>query len=358
MQSGGLKRVGAILRGARKDLRKQRYARRRAERIRVRLAGERPQTRPGKRWGHGRGYDFARHRLRTNLCAEFKIHGIDPFPFNVTAHAAEWGCASRTVQAELAYLEASGVVERTYKAGGRGRALQLKILRPEILRQRTRGGGGGSDGVKTTILPPQTPPSQKTNSACTEPPAEKGPAIINSSSAPTAAEITRSWSTARGLADLTRVLPALLRLIRLIAWNKGLEKPASRNLTAMAGIIIGRIGSAKKRVYALENMLAEIVHLSHDQLRALALGDGDGFNPWPRLSSTMRQWAATPSRYLLKHEIRNLAAAGRLSQVKPGFELRDEQLPLFARDFLEKARVRGWGRTKDLPGDVIHRMTR
>ena len=100
----------ALLRAARKALRKQRYARVRSERIRARQAGEKKR---------GRGYDWVRHRVRIALCEELLAHGPNKtFAFSVVSHAPKWGCAPRTVRAELACLEAAGVLSEPTRPGG------------------------------------------------------------------------------------------------------------------------------------------------------------------------------------------------------------------------------------------------
>jgi hypothetical protein len=100
-----------------------------------------------------------------------------------------------------------------------------------------------------------------------------------------------------------------LRLLRLMAWEKGLDFPAVKTLTSAAGKTIRIIGAAKKRVYALENICGAASQMTGEGLRQLAVGDGEGFNPWPRLWKTMREWSEQPCNVRLRHEVINLPTA-------------------------------------------------
>jgi hypothetical protein len=299
-----------MLRAALKALRKQRYACARAERIRARRAAEKKV---------GRGYDWVRHRVRVALCEELLAHGPrEIFAFSVVGHAAKWGCAPRTVRAELACLEAAGVVERTNKTGGRGRPLELRILRPEVLRQRTR---------ESRILSPQTPHTQIQN-ASSGPSAEAEPSAFNqklapeSSPAPSMAAVIADQRRLHQIRDVEAQRRARLRNIRQACWQKGLPLNVSLLITAAAGALAATVGKAGKRMAVLEDCWGRVRTAPAAELLELA-------GSWPR----MKAWVAGPAVTVSRLEVagENTTTPASSPALAP-----DPQLPLWASSWLDR----------------------
>lgn len=248
------------------------------------------------------------------------------------------GCDPRRIPEMLAKLEDLGILSRSYTPLGPGHGVVVEVHRPwalwSMIPPKLRNWSAATEykrALEKGMRFPPHPLLQKKEAsgdpADSEDPAInfyecRPPAAANASlydaglelkalsrAAPPKAEISRSWATARQTLEPWKAIRAYLRLLRLMAWEKGLDFPAVKTLTSAAGKTIRIIGAAKKRVYALENICGAASQMTGEGLRQLAVGDGEGFNPWPRLWKTMREWSEQPCNVRLRHEVINLPTA-------------------------------------------------
>ena len=256
------------------------------------------------------------------------------------------GCHPRRVPELLAELERQGVALRTYTAGGRGRGLQIEILRPFALAEMagikkgpvvvsfralvpglTKGCAfplspyAGSRSASSGAAPEAVASHQNSNFAVVEacvsadqvtaPPCGRGKtALRGPPSVAEALEVARRSRTTREPEKFRR---GMLMAIRWALWARG--APRSR-ATSAAGWLLKYAGSAAQGVlrHELERLLRVALTCPAAQLAEL----GRSLNAWQRTYPPAS--SAAPAKFS-----RPPAAAAVVVQ-----------LPLWAKEFARR----------------------
>lgn len=282
----------------------------------------------------------------SELLIELYINQGSEFEITKALAGAQASCDPRRLPEVLARHEKRGNLRRVYCAGGRGRAVKVKIPRPwalweaippelrkpELMQRYERAGWknkGTLYPAERMRIPPHPLLKRDQKNIKWAPRRKKDGNIENARAgflkpndfaqiagpeswwfkqikplSPDSVEFqTRSTALAQGARPLKSLAGALewlatendsdkvrrvgLGVLRHLCWNLGLDKKKSFEIVRLCGEGLAKIGRAAKRRFALNNFWAWLNRCDPDELAAL---------PWPALRARLVQWCEDPPR--------------------------------------------------------------